>query len=599
MKIEFSQDKRLVNFLPESAYETKRMANFPGLNKKDFSYSSPSIKPIVYNLISRLEKYLKAIHVAEDVDRWLEQGFKLKPLPEAFHFHTKPIDFQEIALRYMYTLGSAGILLDPGMGKSKVTLDYIFLRGFKKVLIVCPKPLMFVWEDEINTHRPELTSYCVKTTNWQEEEERIKDPSINVVIINYNKVVTFSTQLRNVGFEYIHLDEFLIKNVSTSRTKEITKLGRYIPYRSGGSGTLVNNSPLDVFCPVRFLQPALVGGDYTKFSDEYAVKRNVQDEKSGRNFKQIVAVRKKDEIRSILDSCCIVMTKDQWLKNLPSKTFLDYQVQLGDDQREAYYNLASNYRTEVQGEEIKVDNPLVMLSKLYQISNGFLYVAQESASEVSSELLPEELTKAKPKKRKTLFFKQQPKLYKLETLLASSLKNRKFILWFNMDAERELIEGLLARLGVNYLVIKGGDKGVGDKVRQFNSTPEIQILLCQAKSVNYGITVLGRKLKEEEEDTETTPEAVPNIDPRVWTQVFYSLNFSLEVFLQQQDRTHRIGQTKECEYIRLFANCPVEHKIKEALALKLHIKKSMLVDIANGVLAERNAEGSFNSISHL
>ncbi|EJD67193.1 hypothetical protein BB65665_12657, partial [Bacillus sp. 916] len=72
------------------------------------------------------------------------------------------------------------------------------------------------------------------------EYEGIKNSQ--VTIINYNKAVTFREELKGMGFEFIHLDEFLIKDPSTDRTKEITQLGYAIPHRCGGSGTLINNS---------------------------------------------------------------------------------------------------------------------------------------------------------------------------------------------------------------------------------------------------------------------------------------------------------------------------------------------------------------------
>lgn len=585
MKVDFSHDRKLVIFTPETAAESIAASKFPGFRKHKLDICCPAILPVAYNLIHRIKRYVKMPKLSPQVAGWLKTEFRLKQIPSTFDYHTTPMPFQEIALRYLYTMGSAGILLDPGMGKSKVVLDYIYLMQFKKTIVVCPKPLMFVWEDEIMTHRPELKGYCVNTTDWEVESKGVLNPDNNVIIINYDKAVRFKDQLAAVGFDYIHLDEFLIKNYKTTRTAVLTTLSSGIPYRSGGSGTLINNTPLDAYCPIRFIQPSLVGGSYYAFLDEYTIRKYIQDPKTGERRKKVVAIRRQDEVRAILESCCIVMTKDKWLDSLPTKKFIDYQVQLGDDQREAYLKLCKNYRLEIQGEEIEVDNPLVMLSKLYQIANGFLYINQESAKDIESELIPDAIdSKPKKAKRKVIFFKEPSKIRKLNELMDGPLASRKFILWFNMDAERQLIEELLKKRGTNYLTIKGGDPGVGTKVRSFNQTPEIQVLLCQAKSVNYGITVLGKKLSSSQDLEDVDMEAIPNIDPRVWTQVFYSQNFSLEVFLQQQDRTHRIGQTMNCEYYRLFANCSIEDRIKIALSEKLHIKRAMLVDVAENVL---------------
>lgn len=575
MIVAFDTSKQLLVFTAETIPEQSSFSTFPGLQNIGVHKVCPAISPIAYSIIARLQNKVKNLKLMPDVQAWLDEPFKLKVLPESFKYYTPPMDFQDIALRYLYTLGSAGLLLDPGLGKSKIVLDYIYLMGFKKVCLVCPLPLMFVWVDEIAKHRPELSYYCVETTDWEKEKPGID--AAQVTIINYNKVVTFKHQLKASNFEFINLDEFLIKNNSTARTQAISELGRVIPYRAGGSGTLINNTPMDAFCPIRFLQPALVGGNYYNFQKLYTVEREMK-RPDGSTMKQIVAFKGHAEVRSILESCCIVMTKDEWLK-LPPKVFTDVTVQLSVKQREAYYSLLSNYRVEALGVELEVDNPLAMLSKLYQISNGFIYSNEETEEEIQDELLS--LTPKKSPKRITSFFPEQPKIVALRELLIGKLKDRKVVLWFNMQAEFLLIETLLKELGISYLSIQGGDTKIGQKVRAFNTTPSIMILVAQAKSINYGVTLMGSKKKDLED---LGIEVLPGLDPAVYTQIFLSLSFSLEVYLQQIDRIHRLGCTHTCEYYRIFANTPVDRKLKEALESKMSLRKEMLVDIAISTL---------------
>ncbi|EJD67192.1 hypothetical protein BB65665_12662, partial [Bacillus sp. 916] len=158
MIIQFNASKTKVLFQHEDAADYKLLHSFPAFkrDRETPHFYVPAKSQIVYNVYHRLRKRKKTLKVAKDVLEFMNEPFALKKIPESFKYHTKPMDFQEIALRYLYTVGSGGILLEPGMGKSKVALDYICLMQFKKVLIVCPKPLLFVWEDEIRIHRPEL-----------------------------------------------------------------------------------------------------------------------------------------------------------------------------------------------------------------------------------------------------------------------------------------------------------------------------------------------------------------------------------------------------------------------------------------------------------
>lgn len=591
MQVTFSENKKYVLFVHDDIKEYKALANFPAFVRVNNYHACEAIQPIVHNVIERCKKSFRKILVSQLVTDWLNTPFKLKTIPESFKFYTTPEKFQSIALRFLYTLGSAGILLDPGMGKSKVILDYIALARFNKSVIVCPAPLLFVWQDEILKHRPDLSYYAVASTDWEAEAAGIK--TSNVTIINYTKAVIFKHRLKEVGFQFIHLDEFLIKDPKTDRTKALTEIGKTIPYRAGGSGTLINNSPMDAFCPSRFLQPSLVGWNYTSFLDKYSVQKQTKDESGNPGRKMVVAFKGIKEVKSILESCSIVMTKEEWLK-LPEKHFHDSYTQMGEDQREAYYNLMRNYRLEVKTatgvREIEVNNPLVMLSKLYQISQGFMYFYKEDPKEIVDELLAQDLKPKKKKKsdREVHFFKDQPKIAILRKLLENELKNKKSIIWFNLDGEFELIRQLLDQMNAegaseNYLYIKGGDGKIGEKVREFNKNPNIKRLVCQSKSVNYGITVLGttREILDEE-----GVEVLPSIDPSVHVEVFYSVNFSLEVYLQQIDRIHRLGQKHDCHYYRIFVNNPVEIKLRESISDKMYLKKEMMVDVAKSLLQQ-------------
>ena len=581
MRIAFDNNKTCVLFVHSDLTELKKLVKFPGFVKTGPYSSCPLVLPVAHNLVERIKTEFKIVSVDADVQAWLDNEWELAKLPEGFVYHTKPLPFQDIALRFLHTLGSAGLLLDPGMGKSKVVLDYIVLRGFGKVVIVCPKALLFVWEDEIATHRPELGYYTVQSTDWEAEKAGVE--SARVVIINYTKAVTFKHQLKAIGFDFLHIDEFLIKDHKTTRTEALTEIGRTVKFRCGGSGTLVNNSVLDIFSPIRYLQPSLVGWSFYNFMNKYAVIKKVKQGAGERDV--VVAYRKQDEARSILDSCCIVMSKEEWL-NLPEKHFHDVYVDMTPLQKDTYDTLRSNFICEVPGDgrTIEVDNPLVMMSKLYQVSNGFLYINDE---EEDFDFLAENAGVApkKAKPRETYFFPDTAKPGALKEL-TSELGQKRGIIWFNLSAELVLIEKALAETGQTWSVIKGGEKKTGEKVRQFNQDPSIRWLVCQAKSVNYGITVLGSKKGAEGLEGVDPGLVLASFDSKVHTQIFYSLNFSLEVYLQQQDRIHRIGQTEPCDYYRLFTNTSIERKLKEAMDTKMDIRREMLVDIAGRLSKE-------------
>lgn len=574
-------DKDLVLYVPETSSEATKMEKFPGLLRSSGVFFSPAKQHIVSNLINRLRDQKITIKCSNTLTPLISDEIELKKLPEDFSFFTKPLPHQELSLRICYTFGNAGLLLAPGLGKTKVIYDLIKLQKYNKSLVVCPKPLLFVWKEEVLKHRPELSVYVIQSTDW--EKERAGVESNQVVVINYDKCVSFKDRLSSLKFDFMAVDEGLIKNLHTERTKAIFEISASNKnmHKVVMSGTLVNNSTLDIFSPLKLLEPSLLGTSITRFKNHFCIPAKF-------NKNVILGFRHEDQARSALQACCVVMTKEEWLKDLPGKKFHHLECNLTDEQREVYNSLASNWISFLPGTdkcvEIEVDNPLPLLSKLNQIANGFIYLSAATADENVPGL---EVSKkiAKKVKREIFEFDKNPKIAKLETLLGPQglLEGRRSIIWFNMSHELTMLKACLERLGYPHLVVAGGEKHIGAIVQEFNSNRNIPYLLCQAKTINYGVTIMGHS---SDEGAEEDNEVVPAFSSEVSDEIFFSIGFSLELFLQQQDRIHRIGQTKECNYWILVTNSSVERKVVTRLEEKLECNRRILTDLAKSASIE-------------
>ncbi len=571
---------KYIEAIPESDRERKKMETFPGFIKSGPRYFASRKPLIVQNLAKRLKVHFGALNVDREVYGIAKGTLKLKELPSDFVFHTSPKKHQEIALRFLYTMISAGLLLEPGMGKTKVYLDFIFMMKYRRSLVVCPKALLGTWIDEVAVHRPELTVYVVETTDWKEELPKMK--AAQLVVINYDKAVRLCEGLcSEIHFDSMNIDEGLIKSPTTTRTKCLTEIGTHVESRVLNSGTLINNSPLDLYSPVKYLEPTLVGKDYRTFKNLYAIETPPGKNADGsRKIQFVVGYKNVEEMRDTLESCCLVMTKDEWL-TLPQKTFHLVDCESSLEQKRVFGELQSNYVAEFKGYNVEVPSALVLAAKQCQVANGFIYYTE------SPDLLNEELgffgeqqfsskkkEKAKPGKREILYFDDQPKRNKIVEYLKGPLSDRRIMVWYNLQAERVILEAAFEKEGINFLTIAGGEKDTFGKIKLFNFDKKYQVLLCQAKAVNYGVTVLGHK-----EDSEVDPDTIfSNVDSQVYTQIFASLNFSLEVFLQQQDRIHRIGQERACEYFLFLSDFDIERYVYDVLKEKESVKDSMMVD---------------------
>ena len=613
---------------PDSPADKNKLTKFPGFQRIKGKFLIPKKPAVVQDLISRFKRVFKdPISAPPSFREYMTSTTDLLPIPEDFPWINAPYPHQELSLRFLYTHGSAGLLLEPGLGKTFVVLNYIKLAAFRKSMIVCPKALLFVWEDEVAAHRPDLVVHVMASTSWSdkmtnaeanihkwkgifesfseapEDAEELKAykraksnlrvheralenlpglmkadmdaaEAADIIVVNYEKVVPGLDLLSKMNFDFIAVDEGLIKDMKTGRTKAMHKLASKIPNRVIMSGTLVNNGALDIYSPVKFIEPSLVGGGYGAFEHYYA---RIAKTRGGRRFVAGVGKRQTEEIRDILASCSIVMTKDEWL-DLPDKHYHRITVPMSDQQQLMYDDLQANHICSVDDKYIEVNNPLTVACYLNQIANGFVYTYDNMVDDDFADLFDDYEEQEKGPRETT--FLESGKKGALRDLILDQLKNKKFILWYNMQAEYTQIMEVLDEIGVESRSIRGGSKDTGGLVHEFNGSGSIQVLVCQSQSVNYGITVLG---KDPEALEREGVEVLPDFDTSVYTHVFWSLGWSLERYTQQQDRSHRIGQTHDVDYWILATECGIEDLVWDRLDKKEEIRDAILVDYIKGL----------------
>ena len=104
-----------VQFIPETAQEVHSLRKVPAFEERNGKYLAPYKIPVLQNISSRIEGLAN--------NPWASLKPTLLDLPNAFQFHTEPLRHQLIATRYLYTNKGGGLLLDPGLGKTKIALE--------------------------------------------------------------------------------------------------------------------------------------------------------------------------------------------------------------------------------------------------------------------------------------------------------------------------------------------------------------------------------------------------------------------------------------------------------------------------------------------
>lgn len=406
---------------------------------------------------------------------------------------------QKLAINYMKHNGNFALFLEQGLGKTACilthVLDLIKEGKIKDVLVVCPKATIGSWYRDM-----ELFSEADKTIL-----------EIAVTVINYDMVWRRKEYNRDWGC--IVLDEsHKIKNRASKRSKFLLKLALRSKYRYILTGTPIGNGRLEnIWSQYTFLYPELyrghvrsqIFGSYTKFCKDYCVLDQYWNPYRYLNVSQL---------QDIIDRYSYRATKEECL-DLPDKLPDEiYDIELKE--KRLYKELETT--SVIQSLDMLVDNPLVMLSKLRQISSGFIMDENGKLHELKNE-----------------------KISALREFLDDWEK--KLVIYCEFKHSIKQVCKLLDKLKIKYVTLDGDQP---NKLiwRDFQSNKDIQIIVCQYQSASEGIDLY-------EADT----------------MIFYEPTLSSTTLEQAKDRIHRIGQNQKCSYIHFLTVGTVEKEIYRSL----------------------------------
>jgi SNF2 family DNA or RNA helicase len=322
-----------------------------------------------------------------------------------------------------------------------------------------------------------------------------------------------------------------IKNKSAKRTKNISKLGKYVKYKRILTGSPITKSPLDLFSQCAFLDTALLGFDsFYAFQARYAVMKQIN--MGGRSVLLPQYFTNLDELEQKLKIFSFRVKKEDCL-DLPEKLYQKRLIQLPEEQRKVYDQLKKNAYSILQDKEVSFANKLTEILRLHQVTNGFV---KTDEGEITT-------------------FDKCPKLKELFNLLDEA--EGKFIIWANYVQN---IETIIKKLGEVYgkesvVSIYGAvtTEHRQEAVKRFQNDPQCRFLVGNPSTGGYGLTL-------------TSASYV----------VYFSNSYNLEVRQQSEDRAHRIGQTRNVVYIDILAEKTIDEMIVSALKRKVKISSETL-----------------------
>jgi SNF2 family DNA or RNA helicase len=478
----------------------------------------------------------------------------------------KPYEHQVRGFNFVMGLFDAGrkgaaVLADMGVGKSLMTIAVAGAMNaagkVNKVLVVCPKSIVGVWEDEFRKFADfgyKLTVLEGDTSRKTEQLRKLNGNGLQVAVVNYESCWRLESEIGKWKPDMIVCDESSkIKNPQAKQAKALHRLGAVSKYNVILTGTPLLNGPLDFFSQYKFLDPTVLGGSFYGFRARYAIL-------GGYGNHAVVGYRHLDELTEKAHSIAFRVRLDEAV-DLPPYIDETRYVTLEPKAQAIYRDIdRESYAETENGGEITVRNVLTRLLRLSQVTGGFIRLdrAAKSASPIcqtfgESNVNGESREEARDGE---VISVSTAKLEALDDILETSLdEGRKVVVFARFIPEIDAITRLLRSKKISYSVIYGGITDRAEQVARFQTDPECKVFVGQLQTTGMGLTLTAASVV-----------------------VFYSLDFSSANHEQSRARVHRIGQTRKQLYFYLVCKGTVDEKVLDALKRKKDVAQLLIDD---------------------
>lgn len=429
--------------------------------------------------------------------------------------------YQERAISWIVEKERCGLALEMGLGKSVSTLtaisDLQACRLVKKVLIIAPlRVAQSVWSQECKkwSHLRHLTtSLCLGS-----ERKRLEGlyRTADIYVINRENVPWLVLHYREAWpFDCVVVDESSsFKSPSAQRFKALRNVTKYTNFMVLLTGTPTPKSLLDIWSQ-QFLidRGAALGKTFTGFKDRFFETNPYTYSVSPRNGA-------KDAIHRLLSDRWLSMKAEDYLE-LPQRIDLYEKVQLPANVLGKYQEFESNLLVSLSDETLEASTAAVLAGKLFQWCNGAIYVDD---SKNWTEL-------------------HTAKLDALAEIIEANEEPILVAYNFRHDLERLIARFPQAvKLDANTETIERWNAG------------EIQLLLAHPQSAGHGL----------------------NLQEGGALAVWFSLNWSLELYQQFNARLHRQGQARPVRIVHLVAEGCLDERIVRTLGEKDATQSALL-----------------------
>lgn len=460
----------------------------------------------------------------------------------------KGFAYQTAAVEAIRDLPYAAVFHEQGLGKTKIGIDLALLwlqsDAVDSILVVTKKALIQNWRDELHTHTHLIPRVLDQdgTGNFYAFNSPVRVYLTHYEVLrSEEKRFRLFLKTRRVA---VILDESQkIKNPEASLTKVFFRLANGFARRVIMTGTPVANRPYDLWSQVYFLDNGkALGTNFASFKTELDLTNDLWENKQKASAFEEQLGTVFDKIRPF----SVRETKKTAGISLPDKVLANLPVDMEDRQAELY----ARYHNELSALVVREGRPLL-----------------DDAEEILKRLLRLVQVASNPALIDDQYHATPGKFLVLEQLVQTIIDaGEKVIIWTTFTANVDWLAKALADFGA---VRVHGKRSIDDRnraIRAFKEDTAHKILVATPSSAKEGLTL-----------------TVAN------HAIFYDRSFSLDDYIQAQDRIHRISQSKRCYITNLVARDTVDEWVEVLLAAK-----SVAARLAQGDITKKEFQAAMS-----
>lgn len=463
-----------------------------------------------------------------------------------------PHPYQRTALSFLLANPCSGLFLDPGLGKTSISLAAIkilkYAREIKSVLLVAPLRVTYsVWPGEIEKWVNFNGLTC--TILHDKNKSSLWGPPVDLYLINPEGLQWLHDELlaglkagKKNPFNALWIDESTkFKSHGSKRFELLVNMLPLFKRRHIMTGTPSPRSLLDLWPQIFILDEGkTLGSNFYKFRKKYFQSQDW--DKYNWEIKDFAA----EEIHKLVAPMVLEMSSSDYL-DMPECIYNDIEINLPKKAFKYYKQMEKEFLINLDGKEVSAEAAAQSSMKCHQIANGTVY-------EDIPEGLDEDEERAFRRTRKALPV-HKAKIDALADLM-DELNGKPLLIAYHFKHDLEALRKLLGK-DVPYIG-SGVKPGRAKELERLWNAGELPVLLGHPDSMSHGLN-----FQEGGNDV-----------------CWYSLTWNLENYIQFIARVWRQGV--KGEFVRVH-HLIAKGTVDEAMLLRLGARAEQQIDLREAI----------------